>query len=192
MAAPGRNIGLLGGSFNPAHEGHLYISEQAKQKLALDEIWWLLSPQNPLKPKDITADYAQRKNGIETLLKNHPFIFLNEIEKEQQLSYTIDTLTTLKQTHPCDHFIWLMGADNLLQFHRWRDYQTIANTCRIAVLHREQDKCNKEIALTSPTAQMLEPNQVLPKNLISTPPPAWCYIDIPPHSASSTMLRKKK
>lgn len=131
----GKRIGLLGGSFNPAHGGHLHISEQALKRLGLDAVWWLVSPQNPLKPQKGMAPLATRMASAQHV-GNHPDIVVTDIEARLGTRYTADTITKLIQYFPNSHFIWLMGADNLVGFHRWKSWQRIAKMLPIAVLLR--------------------------------------------------------
>jgi nicotinate-nucleotide adenylyltransferase len=131
----GRRIGLLGGSFNPAHEGHRHISMEALKKLDLDAVWWLVSPQNPLKPARGMAPQAARVSRAAEV-DAHPAIFPTAIESRFGSRYTIDTLKQLCAFHPRARFIWLMGGDSLADFHRWKDWQQIARLMPIAVLPR--------------------------------------------------------
>ena len=128
-------IGLLGGSFNPAHGGHRRISLFAMRALALDEVWWLVSPGNPLKPKEGMAPLAARYASAVRQARRAP-IRPTAIERELGTRYTVDTLGRLKRRYPKREFVWLMGSDNLAQFHRWRDWRRIARTMPIAVIAR--------------------------------------------------------
>lgn len=129
-------IGLLGGSFNPAHRGHRRISLQAARALKLDEVWWLVSPGNPLK--DGAGDMAPfaARFGSARRMARHSLIRASAIEQRLRTRYTVDTLAKLVQRYPKHRFIWLMGADNLGQFHRWRAWRRIAATLPIAVFAR--------------------------------------------------------
>lgn len=127
--------GLLGGSFNPAHAGHRHISLFAAKALGLDEVWWLVSPGNPMKPKAGMAPLPVRLRSARTAARRS-IIRPTAIEQQLGTRYTVDTLTALKRRHPERSFIWLMGADNLAQFHGWRDWRRIAKTMPIAVLAR--------------------------------------------------------
>jgi nicotinate-nucleotide adenylyltransferase len=131
----GLKIGLLGGSFNPAHEGHLYVSTVAMKKLGLDYVWWLVAPQNPLKPVAGMAPLA-RRHAVASATANHPRILVVNAEHTLSTRYTIDTITALKKRFPEMHFVWLMGSDNLAGFHRWRRWQDIAKLVPIAVVQR--------------------------------------------------------
>ena len=128
-------IGLLGGSFNPAHGGHRRISLFALKVLALDQVWWLVSPGNPLKPKKGMAPLNARMKAAQEMARRAP-IRVTAIERELGSSYTIDTLRALMRRYPKCEFVWLMGSDNLLQFHRWKDWRGIARTMPIAVIAR--------------------------------------------------------
>lgn len=128
-------IGILGGSFNPAHRGHRRISAFAARALGLDEVWWLVSPGNPLKPAKGMAPLAARVASAQQASRGLP-IRVTAIERELGTRYTVDTLAALTKRYPKNRFIWLMGADNLDQFHLWRDWRRIARTVPIAVIAR--------------------------------------------------------
>lgn len=130
-----RRIGLLGGSFNPAHSGHRAISLAALHALGLDEIWWLVSPGNPLKEKAGMAPLAARLASARAVARRAP-IRPTDIEARLGTVYTVDTIAALQRRFPNHRFIWLMGADNLAQFHRWRDWRRLAREVPIAVIAR--------------------------------------------------------
>ncbi len=178
-------IGLLGGSFNPAHDGHRYVSLEVMKRLGLDGVWWLVSPGNPLKDTKDNADYATRLEKARHV-KCHPRIHVSDIEQRFGTRYTIDTLRRLKQKYPEHDFVWIMGADNLAQFHRWKRWQDIARLMPLIVVDR---KPYTRAALASPAA----------KNLTRTPAPTatktranggFSYLFITPHSLSASFLRK--
>jgi len=127
--------GLLGGSFNPAHSGHRRISLAVMKALGLDELWWLVSPGNPLKPEKGMAPLAARLSSARAMTRRTPIV-PTAIEKELGTRYTVDTLKALQRRFPNRRFIWIMGADNLAQFHLWRDWRGIARTMPIAVVAR--------------------------------------------------------
>ncbi|RPF71359.1 nicotinate-nucleotide adenylyltransferase [Aurantiacibacter spongiae] len=135
MRRTGPVTGLLGGSFNPAHGGHRRITLFALKALALDEAWWLVSPGNPLKPKTGMAPLAARVRSAKRMARRAP-IRVTAIERDLGTRYTVDTLRALKRRYPRRRFIWLMGSDNLAQFHRWKDWRTIAREMPIAVIAR--------------------------------------------------------
>ena len=135
MRRTGPLTGLLGGSFNPGHGGHRRISLFALDKLGLDEVWWLVTPGNPLKPREGLAPLAARVARAQRVARRAP-IRVTAIEREFTTRYTIDTVRKLVRRYPKRRFVWLMGADNLAQFHRWRDWRRIARTMPIAVIAR--------------------------------------------------------
>ncbi|MBU6297161.1 MAG: nicotinate-nucleotide adenylyltransferase [Alphaproteobacteria bacterium] len=132
--AKGLRIGLLGGSFNPAHEGHRYVAETALKRLGLAHVWWLVSPQNPLKPDP--APLATRLAAARALVGRRPRMIVTDVESTLGTRYTIDTLKALHRRFPEVHFVWLMGSDNLEQFHRWRRWADVATLIPIAVVER--------------------------------------------------------
>ncbi len=133
--APLIKTGLLGGSFNPAHAAHRQISLMTAKALGLDEVWWLVSPGNPLKPKAGMAPLAARLRSARRMARRSP-IRPTAIEQQLGTRFTIDTLRALAKRHPERRFIWLMGADNLAQFEAWKDWRGIARTMPIAVIAR--------------------------------------------------------
>lgn len=184
-----RRIGLLGGSFNPAHGGHLHISREALKRLKLDEIWWLVSPHNPLKSIHDLADYTQRFKSANAVAR-HPRIRILDVEQRMGLRYTIDTITHLMARHPSHQFVWLMGADNLAGFHRWRAWRRIAALLPIAILDRAPfglRALHGRFASLYRAARLHERKAAL---LAGAPPPCWAYLSIPRHPLSATALRK--
>ncbi len=131
----GARIGLLGGSFNPAHEGHLHISREAIRRLGLDELWWLVSPQNPLKSEAGMAPLAARLASAKAVAR-HPRIRPTVIETELGTRFAVDSVAALQRRFPHVRFVWVMGADNLLQLHRWRRWRELARRVPIAVVAR--------------------------------------------------------
>lgn len=135
MTVSGLRVGLLGGSFNPAHGAHRRISLKAMEALGLDEVWWLVSPGNPLKPAAGMAPLAARVRSARKQARRAP-IKVTAIERELGTRYTIDTIRALKRRFPRRRFVWLMGADNLAQFDRWKAWRGIARELPIAVIAR--------------------------------------------------------
>ncbi len=130
-----KRIGLLGGSFNPAHRGHRRISLAALDALGLDEVWWLVSPGNPLKSGKVMAPYEHRLDSARAMARRAP-IRASDFEARAGTRYTIDTVDALFQRHPRDRFIWLMGADTVAEFHHWKRWRTLARRLPIAVVSR--------------------------------------------------------
>ncbi|MEO1252334.1 MAG: L-histidine N(alpha)-methyltransferase [Pseudomonadota bacterium] len=184
---PHRRIGLLGGSFNPAHAGHREISLAAMEKLGLDAVWWLVTPGNPLKDPGIYAEYAARLAGAREAA-NHPDIVVSDFEQRRGLQYTVDTLRQVKDTNPNADFVWIMGADSLSQFHRWKDWRDIAELAPFAVFARP----GYEDALSSPAGEALKDVRLPAERagaLSGAETPAWIYFAETANPISSTALR---
>jgi nicotinate-nucleotide adenylyltransferase len=189
---PGRGmrIGILGGSFNPAHGGHLDLSRTALARLELDEIWWLVSPQNPLKPKDGMADLDQRVAQARAAV-DHPRIRVTALEAVLGTRYSVDTVTALKRLFPDVDFVWLMGADNLIQLSAWKDWERLFREIAIAVFARPG---YTRRALAGTPAALFAPCRMAERQaarLAGTPPPAWVFVHGPLNPSSSTALRNK-
>ena len=181
-------IGLLGGSFNPAHAGHVHISTAALHHLPLSRVWWLLSPQNPLKSSNNMAPYQQRKEQALALLAHIPNITLCEFEHHHQLRYSYDSILALQHHYPHYRFVWMMGADNFLQFSQWHHWQDILSLLPVAVFDRgDYGKHIKSSAIHMD----IQPFQYSGDTILSAPLPAWCFIHIPIHPASSTQIRNQ-
>jgi nicotinate-nucleotide adenylyltransferase len=131
--AGGLTIGLLGGTFDPAHDGHLYISLTALKRLKLDYVWWLVSPGNPLK--GAPAPFEKRLMGARALAR-HPRLIVTDIEQRLGTRYTLDTVTALQRRFPKVNFVWLMGSDNLKDFHRWQHWRQLAARIPLVVVQR--------------------------------------------------------
>jgi nicotinate-nucleotide adenylyltransferase len=188
---PGMRIGLFGGSFDPAHDGHLRVSLEALKRLHLDQVWWLVSPQNPLKGNAPSNDLARRIAAAEAVAR-HPRIRVTGIEAELGTTYSAKTLARLLPRLPGVHPVWMMGADNLASFHRWRDWQRIAATLPIAVFNRPGDT---QRALSAPAAKALARFRLAAADaplLAATPPPAWIFLPSPHIDISSTALRHRR
>jgi nicotinate-nucleotide adenylyltransferase len=134
--AAGLRIGLMGGSFNPAHEGHLYVAETAIRRLGLDYVWMLVAPQNPLKPVRGMASLEQRLAGARKLAGRNRRLIVTGIEQAMRSRYTVDTVRTLQTRFGGVAFVWLMGSDNLEQFHRWHRWRDILAAVPAAVVLR--------------------------------------------------------
>jgi len=173
----GLRIGLLGGSFDPAHGGHLYVSEIARKALKLDYVWWLVSPGNPLKPAPDALGVRLRRAGM---IARASFIRVSAIEQQLGTRYTIDTVTALKHRLPHVTFVWLMGSDNLEQFSRWRCWQDIAVALPIAVVRRPGSVL---ASLHAPLARRLS----MARNLGAAP--SLVILDGPRSRESSSEIR---
>ena len=131
----GMKVGLYGGSFNPAHDGHAHVAETARRKLGLDRVIWLVSPQNPLKSRHETADLDERVAGAKALAHGYAMV-VAAVETQLGSNYTIDTIRGLKARFPGVKFVWIMGADSLASFHRWRGWTQIMHEVPVAVISR--------------------------------------------------------
>jgi len=186
-----RRIGLLGGSFNPAHQGHRHISLTALKTMALDEVWWLVSPGNPLKDHRELAPLAERVLRARNLA-NHPRIRVNTFEAERKLTFTADTIAALLAAYPAVGFVWLMGADSLTNFHHWERWHTIARSVPIAVFNRPGHAAP---ALHSPFASTYRDYRIDTADARLLPllqPPAWMFFHGRALDLSSTELRKRR
>ena len=181
-------MGLLGGSFNPAHGGHREISLEALRRLKLDEVWWLVSPQNPLKPVAGMAPAARRLAGARALAR-HPRIRAATLEKALGTVYTLDTLDLLTRRFPKVRFVWLMGADNLVQVSDWAEWPGIFESVAVAVFDRPTYSLR---ALAAEAARRFARHR-LPEaragSLAEQRPPAWVFIHNRLNPQSSTGLR---
>jgi nicotinate-nucleotide adenylyltransferase len=184
-----RRIGLLGGSFNPAHDGHRYISIEAMKRLGLDEVWWLVSPQNPLKSESGMASFDRRVASARVVAR-HPRIRVSTIEAEIGTRYTADTLEMLGLRYPAARFVWLMGADNLSQISRWQDWSKIFNTVSIAVFARDSYDSKALSALAAQRFAFARLPASAAMALADAAPPAWVFLRIRPHPAAATDLRR--
>ena len=185
-----RNIGLLGGSFDPPHKGHLYISIEALKILKLDEVWWLITPKNPLKINQ-PATYKERVKNCKSISKNHP-IKIKEIEKQIQSKYSYQTIKYLNSHYNNINFVWLMGADNLINFHKWQDADKIFNEIPIVVFRRYG---YNEKALKSYTSNFYKNFKLNSKNIRIenfSKLPAWSIIQNKEIRISSSDIRKQR
>jgi nicotinate-nucleotide adenylyltransferase len=181
--------GLLGGSFNPAHGGHRRITLFAADALGLDEVWWLVSPGNPLKPKAGMAPLATRVLSARQQARRAPII-PTALEKQLGTRYTVDTLAKLTRRYPKRRFIWLMGTDNLAQFHLWKGWRRIAQTMPIAVIARPGYDAT---AMTSPAMAWLRRYRVPAASIRKRgqwSAPALVFLRFDPDHRSATAIRR--
>ena len=186
----GQRIGLFGGSFNPAHYGHYMVALYALKRLELDWVWWLVSPQNPLKDPSETGEYAARLAYTGEVAK-HPRFVVTDIERQMAARTTADTLRGLKPLLGRAHFVWIMGADSFASLHRWHDWLEIPDTLPLAVLARPGFSLR---ALGGPAATRFAEAQIptnLAPKLVTATPPAWCFIPMPLRPESSTAIRRR-
>jgi nicotinate-nucleotide adenylyltransferase len=184
-------VGLFGGSFDPPHAGHVEVSLEALRALRLDQVWWLVSPQNPLKPNAPSSDLPRRIAAARALIRS-PRIKVTGIEATLGTNYTAETLRHLLPKLAGVDCVWMMGADNLAGFHRWRDWEAIAAGLPMAIFNRPGAAL---AALSSPAAHALARFRMDPRDAASlarTPPPAWVFLPSPTIAISSTELRGRE
>jgi nicotinate-nucleotide adenylyltransferase len=187
----GQRIGLFGGSFNPAHRGHYMVALYALKRLKLDYVWWLVSPQNPLKDRSETGDYAERLAYTRRLAR-HPRFVVTDIERQMKSAYTADTLAQLRGAMGRAKFVWIMGADSLFTMHRWHEWEEIFSAVPLAVLARPGHSIR---ALSGKTALRLAARRVRAygaAGILNARPPAFVFVSMPLRKESSTAIRKRR
>jgi nicotinate-nucleotide adenylyltransferase len=186
---PHMRIGLLGGSFNPAHEGHLYAAQLALTQLKLDRVWLLVSPQNPLKDESGTAPLNERLEGAQALASRDRRIIATNIETMLGTVYTEETLARLKRRFPQTRFVWLMGSDNLIDIPRWKNWRNIFRTVPIAVIARPGTALT---ARNARAALMFQgARRPADAGFAQCRPPSWTVLDARRNAQSSSRLRAK-
>jgi len=183
-----QRIGLFGGSFNPAHDGHVAVSEEALKRLQLDQVWWLVSPQNPLKDSRDTGDFRARLAHARTLTGN-PRLVVTGLEAELGTRTTAQTFGVLAPMFQHSRFVWIMGADSFAGLHRWNDWRQIPATLPLAVFARPGWT---QRALSSPAARLLADHRLDAEDagqLADRAAPAWCFLNMPLRYESSTAIR---
>lgn len=187
IATRGQSIGLLGGSFDPAHAGHAHITREALRRFGLDQVWWLVSPGNPLKTRG-PAPMAQRIARARRVMPD-PKVVVTGLEAGLGTRYTAQTLARLKALYPGVRFVWLMGADNLAQFHRWEDWRSILAAVPVGVLARPG---HRMVARQAPAAQIFARARLRAAQarlLACADLPAWCFVQMPMSDLSSSAIR---
>ena len=194
MSYDGQTIGLFGGTFNPAHSGHLHVAKCGLQRLDLDQIWWMVSPGNPLKTDhpSSSAPYSERVASVEAL-NLPPRMNISHMERDFGTIYTVETLRRAKNRWPRTHFVFLMGADNLLQLPRWKGWREIMETVPIAVIARPGAKTSDTLKARLSQAARLYSYARIPESqahtLANYEAPAWTYLTPPLNALSSTAIR---
>ena len=207
-ALPGQAIGLLGGSFDPPHAGHVHITREALKRFGLDRVWWLVSPGNPLK-REGPAPLARRMTAARAAMV-HPRVTVTDIEarigtvlmkpakcQKNDLGartgprYPAETLAALRVLYPGVRFVWLMGADNLAQFHRWERWEEIMATVPIGVIARPGDRAAARMAKASERFWAARVPEAASRLLPGRTPPAWCFVNVPMVDLSSSAIRAR-
>ena len=191
IAEPGMRIGLFGGSFNPAHEGHRLVAVQCLHRLALDKVWILVTPGNPLKDHSELAPLDDRLARVGEVMR-HPDIAVTGFEAARGFTHTFETVDFLTRTKPGVRFVWIMGADSLMTFDHWDRWQDVANTLPMAIYARPSANFS---ATESPAAVALERFRLPEESAVSLAdrdPPAWVYLHGVMSDASSTAIREAR
>ncbi|WP_417258118.1 nicotinate-nucleotide adenylyltransferase [Celeribacter sp.] len=186
-ARAGQVIGLLGGSFDPAHEGHVHITHAALKRFGLDAVWWLVTPGNPLKSEG-PAPLDKRLERARAVM-DHPRVQITDIEAHTQTRYTAATLDALRDLYPDVTFVWLMGADNLAQFHKWQDWRGIMATTPVGVIARPGTRGAARNSVAAKTFAHAKLPARYSRLLGRHGVPSWCFINVPMSDASSTRIR---
>ena len=188
-APRGAVIGLLGGSFDPPHQGHVHITKAALRAFDLDQVWWLVSPGNPLKAHGPAA-LDERMQAARAMMQ-HPRVCVTDIEAQIGTRYTAETLVRLKARYRGVRFVWLMGADNLAQFHRWQEWRAIMQMVPVGVLARPGAQVSARL---SRAARIFAGDQIKRQDsrlLGRKSPPAWCFVNLPLNAQSSSAIRAR-
>lgn len=186
----GARIGLFGGSFNPPHEGHLNVCDLALKRLRLDQIWWMVTPGNPLKDTSELPSLIDRIKLSEGIIED-PRIKVTAFEARHKVRFTADTVQLVLRMRPRQKFIWLMGADNLADFHRWQDWKKIAGSLPIAIIDRPGSTLAYRSARASLALSRYRVDDADASMLPDMKPPVWTFIHGPRSSLSSTQLRNR-
>jgi nicotinate-nucleotide adenylyltransferase len=187
-AEKGMAVGLFGGSFNPPHRGHALVAEIAMRRLRLDQLWWIVTPGNPLKASSELAPLSERLELSETIARD-PRIKVTAFEARHNVRYTADTLELIKARNPGVDFVWIMGADNLRDFHHWQRWRQIALTFPIAVIDRPGSTLSFLSSVVAKTFDYARIDEADAPRLARMKAPAWTFIHGPRSSLSSTAIR---
>lgn len=182
-------IGLLGGSFDPAHQGHVHITREALKRFGLDRVWWLVTPGNPLKP--VGPAPIERRMETARAIMQHPRVTVTDLEVHLGTRYTAETLAQLFARYPGARFVWLLGADNFASLHRWDNWEWIMRHVPVGILARPGQRIS---ARMSRAAGLFERHRLRGREaarLCLADPPAWCFVNVPLDASSSTAIRAR-
>lgn len=188
-ARPGMTIGLLGGSFDPAHRGHAHITREALKRFGLDQVWWLVTPGNPLKPVG-PAPMARRVNVARQVMQ-HPRVAVTDLEVHLGTRYTAETLAQLFARYPGVRFVWLLGADNFATLHRWDNWDWIMRNVPVGILARPGQRISARMSRAAGLFERYRLRGREAARLGRTAPPAWCFVNVPMDSSSSSAIRAR-
>ena len=189
LALSGMRIGLFGGSFNPPHAGHLHVSLEALKRCRLDQVWWLVSPGNPLK-SDAPAPMSKRMEAAHRCAR-HPRLVVSDLERELGTRFTADTLEAMRSLYPGVNFVWIMGADNLAGFHHWGEWRWIIENYPIAVVVRPRRKLRAAGSVAARTYWRFRLASADAGRLAVSDAPCWSLLDGPTRDISSSELRRR-
>jgi nicotinate-nucleotide adenylyltransferase len=187
VAGRGMVIGLLGGSFDPAHEGHVHITREALKRMGLDQVWWLVTPANPLKARQ-PAPLADRMARARAVMRD-PRVKITALEAALGTRATADTIDRLKALYPGVTFVWLMGADNLVQFHRWGRWRDILRAVPVGVLARPGSGVSARLSVAARAFRVHRVERG--ETLRGRKPPVWAFVNLPMNDASSSEIRAR-
>ena len=187
LARPGQTIGLLGGSFDPAHDGHVHITREAMKRFGLSRVWWLVSPGNPLKTRG-PAPLEQRMARARRVMQD-PRVTVTDIEARLGTRYTAQTLAGLIACYPGVRFVWLMGADNLAQLHHWQDWEWIMENVPVGVLARPGDRISARMSRAARLYARYRIAGRASQMLARADAPAWCFVNVALSGQSSSAIR---
>lgn len=188
-AGAGQVVGLFGGSFDPPHAGHVHVSREALKWFELDRVWWVVSPGNPLKEHGPAP--LPRRMAAARALVTHPRITVTDIEAQLGTRYTAQTLERLLMLYPKVRFVWLMGADNLAQFHRWQHWEWIMETVPVGVLARPGQRISARTSVAAQRFRHAKLSGCAAHLLGRMEAPAWCFLNVPMRDVSSSAIRAR-
>ena len=187
LARAGQVVGLLGGSFDPPHAGHVHLTREALKRFGLDQVWWLVSPGNPLKERG-PAPMDTRLSACRAIM-DHPRVAISDFEARVGTRYTAQTLAALRAAHPDVRFVWLMGADNLAQLDQWQDWRWIMDNVPVGVLARPGQRISARMSKPARIYAHARLPGRMSRFLARAEAPCWCFINMPMRAISSTGLR---
>ncbi|MBY5934784.1 nicotinate-nucleotide adenylyltransferase [Tateyamaria omphalii] len=186
-ATRGQIIGLLGGSFDPAHDGHAHITREAMKRFGLTHVWWLVSPGNPLKAQGPAPLHSRMDRARKVM--QHPRVTVTDVEARLGTRYTAETIAALRARYPGVRFVWLMGADNLAQFHLWQDWTWIMENVPVGVLARPGDRISARMSHAARLYRRYRISGRASHLLGRADAPAWCFVNVAMTAQSSTAIR---
>lgn len=189
FAQPGQTIGLFGGSFDPPHQGHVHVSREALKRFGLDRVWWLVSPGNPLKARGPAT--MERRIDAARALVTHPRVEVTDIEAQLGTRYTAQTIEAMRALYPGVRFVWLMGADNLAQFHRWQRWEWIMEHVPVGVLARPGQRISARTSIAAQRFRNAKMPATQARLLGRATAPAWCFLNVPMLDVSSSEIRAR-